>query len=540
MDLTETIKASALDTQQSVRENEWRCITSAKAGKIIPLAYAPLLREDRVSRGRARIRFEMMETAEMLMNGINVTVYAHFIPFLAFDRFNGLDQLNRSYKGEPETEGGSVIPFFETIAYDKAAELFKTMGLHAPQGANVNSSVVEAYNVLVNHRRQARSTKLPKRLKNDTTLAAAFWKNPGMSYIVPDFDQALIDGEVPLNIVNAVMPVRGLGMRSTVTTATNSVSMRESTGLTETYPKGWTDAGSAGLALQVKSKDGGAYPDIWAELQENGITVSLQNIELAKQTAAFAALRKQYAGLDDDYIIDLLMEGVRVPDAQMAQPILLDRKSTLFGYSRRYATDAANLAKSVTTGETVVDLVMRTPPMNTGGIIMITAEVVPEQLYERQEDHFLTTTTVDALPNFTRDFLDPEKVAVVQNSHVDVLHSDPTGTFGYAPLNHEWKRKMPNIGGKYHRQIGDPFDENRQRIWAVEQADPTLTEDFYLATNIHHKVFADQNADAFEITTLGRLDIVGNTVFGKNLEEDTGDYADLLGQVDQGRIDQTA
>ena len=128
---------------------------------------------------------------------------------------------------------------------------------------------------------------------------------------------------------------------------------------------------------------------------------------------------------------------------------------------------------------------------------------------------------------------------MVPNEHVDVDHTSPQATFGYAPLNHQWKRNSYNIGGKYFRPTVDaPFDEDRQRIWANESPNPTLTEDFYLATNLHHKVFADQNTDAFEVSGQARFEIVGNTVFGKGLQEASDHYDQIMATVDTTRIEQ--
>lgn len=537
MKLTETISANALQVEQTLRSDEIRALTSGDAGRVLPLAFAPILREDRVSRGKARIRVETGELGAALMTGINVTAYAHFIPKLAAERFNGLDQLNRAYKGEPETEGGAVVPYFETIAYDRNAALFKTMGIHAKQGAAINSDVVEAYNILINHRRRARSTKLPVRAKNDTSLARAFWKNTAFRHIVPDFDQAAIDGEVALNVVSSLLPVRGLGVTDTPVDATTQSSVKYTGGTSgQAIGNRWV-----GTSVRVpEDPDNPGFPAVFAELQDRGIVLSLQNIEIAKKTAAFARLREQYRGMSDDYIIDLLMDGLRVPDAQLSQPILIDRQSAILGMSKRHATDGANLDKFVTNGATVLDLNVRLPRMNVGGLVLITLEIVPEQMFERQTDAFLALTSPDELPAFTRDFLDPEKVSVVKNKFVDVEHSVPDGTFGYAPLNHEWKRNLAKIGGKFHRQIGDPFVEDRQRIWSVETVDPSLTEDFYLVNELPKTIFADTLADSFEITTLAKLDIVGNTVFGKGLSENAGDYAAIDAKVDDTRIDQGA
>ena len=156
---------------------------------------------------------------------------------------------------------------------------------------------------------------------------------------------------------------------------------------------------------------------------------------------------------------------------------------TFFGSSVGKMVGTAVLSKALapTTGVAQGRLSIRCPQTNTGGIIMITAEIVPEQLYERKKDYFLYATDTDHLPSTLRDELDPEKVSVVKNSHVDVLHSTPDGTFGYSYLNHEWDRNLVNVGGKYIRPVNDAFDEDRQKIWTTEVADPALNADFLLS-----------------------------------------------------------
>jgi hypothetical protein len=541
MNLQETIRTSEVTFPSTVRPDNKRVLTSGQAGKILPIAYVPLLREDRVSRGEMRVRFELMETAERLMNAVNVSVYAHFVPYLASPRFNGMDQLNRSYRGEPEVDGGSVVPFIDTVNFDRASPFWSTLGVHYAQGEAINAFPLEAYNLIVNHRREARSPHLTQRDLDDDTLATAFWKHTSMAHIVPDFDQAMIDGEVPLNIIDNAFPVKGIGVRANSLGNQDGTdfSMREWPDVSRTYDNSFatnTATGDGDIRIET---DASGYPLVFAEMQNNGLVVSLANIELAKQTAAFAKMRSKYQGVDDDFLVDLLMEGIRVPEVAMSQPILLDRKTTIFGQNQRYATDSGNLDESVTNGETWVDLRMRTPRMNTGGVIMITAEVVPEQLFERQKDYYLAAGAVADFPSALADYLDPEKVAVVTNDHSDVLHSTPEGTFGYAPLNHEWKRDLVNVGGKYYRPTTDPAtDEDRQKLWANEAADPALDEDWYLATTLHQKPFVDTVSDPVEIMARGLFTIIGNTQFGKGLQEATDDYDTIMAQVDTDRITQ--
>ena len=87
--LTETIAATPFATQKSRRPDRLRVVTSGKGGKILPVAYVPVLREDRAS-GRVNLRIETTETVETLMNGVNVTAQAWFVPHLALDRFEGV------------------------------------------------------------------------------------------------------------------------------------------------------------------------------------------------------------------------------------------------------------------------------------------------------------------------------------------------------------------------------------------------------------------------------------------------------------------
>jgi hypothetical protein len=511
-----------LTPKRSTRIDQKTVITSGNAGKIIPVACIPLLREDGVKRSRMQIAVEMMETAETLFNGVNVTVNAHLVPKLAFDRFNGMDDLNRSYQGVPREDGETPIPFIETHTFSQADnEFYKTLGMHAQGSATVNRDYIEAYNTVVNFRRKERSSSLSMRTMTDTSLAQAFWNHTTMAHIVPDFDQAIIDGEVALNVVEANIPLRSLGWDN----------YQLSNGEYHKMVLGGTN--------DPNVIDGVVHwgDKIFAELSQNGITVSLSNIEMAKKTQAFAKARSMFQGHDDDYIIDTLMSGIRIPDQAMKQPILLAQQRTQMGYQQRFASDAANLDESVTVGGALVDITMRTPAINTGGIIVVTCEITPEQLFERQKDHYLHNTSVDNYPEFTKNELDPEKVSVVTNSHIDIDHSDPDGIFGYAPLNHEYMRSAPNIGGKYYRpEVDASFDEDRQKIWANETVDPELTEDFYLCNNVHHKVFADSTSDAFEITARGTFEITGNTVFGGALKEATDDYDQVMADVDQTRL----
>lgn len=541
-------KSTPIATVRSNRLHDVRTLTSLPAGKVVPLAVIPLLREDAVKQGRFRFSFEMMETAEILMNAINVDVKAYLVPTLAFDRFQGsMDILNRAYEGVPAIDGGAVIPYIETQAFGPhgSKAVYKYLGLHAAPSTLVNTMYLEAYNQIWNLRAGNRSPDITKRARLEATLAPAFWKHQAFRHIVPDFDQAAIDGEIALNLVSERLPVKGIGVITGSGAAPSSNAAHRTvreTGSASNVVWPGTAAHTLADANILAIKGTGATlaafaPEIYAELQGAGVTVSLSNLELAKKTQAFAKLRAQYSDYDDDYLINLLMDGISIPDQHLAQPILLAEKSTIFGMSKRYASDSGNLTESVVNGMTSLDLSIHVPRIGVGGVIMITAEITPEQLFERQKDPFLHSQTVADLPQYLRDTLDPEKVAVVRNDYVDIDHDTPAATFGYAPLNHEWNMTAPRIGGRFYRPDVDAgFDEDRQRLWAVETQNPVLSQDFYLCTTMHTKPFVVTNQDPFEVVGRGSVIINGNTVFGGALIEASNDYDTVLAEAPVTRI----
>lgn len=532
---------------RSNRVHTARGITSLPAGKMVPIAAVPLLREDAVRSGRLRFTFEMMETAEILMNAVYVSVKAYLVPWSAFTRFDSVDAVNRAYEGTEQYAGGPVQPFVQRETHNAATadDIKVYLGLHAKTGDVVTTAYHEAYNEIWNFRAKNRSPDLATRALTDKSLAPAFWRHEQFKHIVPNFDQALIDGNVALNVVNTQLPVKGIGTYAGSPNAVTRNVWDTNAGAVRSTPT-WV-GGDVTVAAKVAGVGPSATntPQVFAELQANGITVSLANIEMAKKTQAFAQMRTQFNELDDEYLINMLMDGLTIPEQALRQPMLLGEQTTIFGMSKRYASDAANLTESVVNGATAIDMSIQTPRVPVGGIIMIVAEITPEQMFERQADpmyHYPVVAganqhTGGAFPHYLRDTLDPEKVEAVPNRYVDTAHATPAGTFGYAPLNYRWNVMQPRIGGKFWKPTpGGAFDEDRQRLWAVETANPTLGPDFYLCTNMNTSVFVVTNQDPFEAVTQGDFLIEGNTVFGQPLTESVDDYAKVLAKVDQTRL----
>lgn len=537
--------------------------TSFQAGKMVPIAAIPLLREDSVRNGRVRINLQLQETAEVILNPIRVDVRAYLVSHLCDPRFEkSIDQLNRSYAGIPQIDGGDVVPFIETHAYGTfgSKAVYKALGLHAASAKLVNTWYLKAFNLIWNFRAANRSADLTPRSLTDATLAPAFWNHSRFAHIKPDFDAALAEGEVALNVVYDQLNIVGTApvvqsgsafklMPGTTDAAARSLTMT-SAGTGTAWSTGATTTTSdtryhSGLAVDISN--------IAAELATGGITISLANIDLARRTQAFAKLREQYDGhltgdaLDDWLVDEYLMNGVAIPDLAWTQPILLAHQSTVFAQGIRYATDSGNLDESATNGSTFVDLPIRLPKgqrVNSGGVIMIVAEVLPEQMFERQRDPYFHSTEVTDWPEALRDTLDPQKVEEVFNSQIDTSHATPNAVFGFAPMNWEWDMRFPALGGRFAKATADQtFDEDRMRFWAQEVVNPTLSASFYICQDLHQNVFLNGGTagawtDVVDAYALGNVVIEGNTQFGPALIEANGNYEAVADKAPNDRIEQ--
>lgn len=532
---------------RTIREHNLEILTSMQAGKMMPVAAIPLLREDS-ARVRVNFAVEMMETVELLMNSVTVRFAAYLVPMLAFERFQSMDDVNRAYAGEPPRPGLPVVPYIEHMDAPAPGTdpILKYLGKHAREDDQINTSYHEAYNAIWNHRAKNRSPDISLRARLETTLAPAFWHHSQFEHIVPTFDAAIAEGEVALNIVNSRMPIQGLGSENQ-SGEPIGYNVRDfydnSSRIMRGYavkPFGNSAANQANLILESPHGQTGADANniqIFAEMQENGITVSLSNIEMARKTQAFARLRQQYNQHDDDYIIDMLMDGLSIPEQAWRHPILLQEQMSAFGFAKRYATDGGSLTDSVVNGATMVNMNFHAPRCPMGGVIMIVAEALPDQLFERSRDPWLHVETVDDLPHALRDMLDPQPVEAVPNEYIDLDHDAPDGVFGYAPNGYQWNHAHPAIGGKFYRpEVDAPFDEDRQRLWAVETQNPVLSEDFYICRAIHTKPFVDPLSDSFEIAGQGGAAITGLTQFGPALVESEGDWDAVLAKAPTERL----
>ena len=488
--------------------------TSARAGKVMPAGFIPLMPQDTVLSGSSvMITAKMEETERMLANAVHFRAHAYFVSLAALDRFDGLDSVAYAWAGRVGAE--SVVDKF-TYSSATHDDFYHAFGEHIKNGEQVNSIYNEAYNHVVNYRRKQVSISLPERTVTDHDLARSLWGSTAIARIVPDFDQALLEGEVPLNIVNGKFNVSTAAGSGEYVTVQSDID-------------GTRRLNTSGSGVYVNSNTLGGEA-LFAEMAENGVTVSLSTLDAARKTQAFAKLRQQYAGNDDE-LIDMLMRGLEIPNAAYHDPILIGSANGTFGYTQRFASDAANLDTYVTNGETSVSIPLRMPKQPTGGVIVLTYEIIPEPVFDRQADMFLRLDD-DELPNALRDHLDTQQVDVVPNRFVDALHTTPDGTFGYAPMNYHWSRSRVGVGGRYLRTLlSDPSDEDQQNIWSVRTVDPVLDEDAFLVpSDLAHNVFRDTLSDPFIVQVAYNASIEGITQFGGALYEAQGDY-DAVAEV---------
>jgi hypothetical protein len=541
---TETIPMMAQRFKESTRPIEIKNLTSAELGEAVPIT-ASYVGANESGVGNVQMNVQLAETPEPITNAIHATAMTYLVPFTAFSQFNGSEEeAMRRYAGEPSLFTGNVEPFFEknkwynsvneteaTLSSDYAREIdtvvtgqrgesglakfYQTMGMHT-QAENINNSYVQAYNIVQNHRRRARSPQLAERNEFDHRLAEAFWPNSGNSKIVADYDQAVMTGEVTLSGMTGRAYIASEYLNSEATPPKIASEDTTYSATDNFYPTEYgstiTDAG-----------DHYEFSKIWADFSSANPTISLAELAQGELVAKWAQKRAALSGQSAEWIIDLILRGIQPSSAISRLPILVGMSKGIFSMNQRYATDAANLEDSLTNGMVSLNYRCAVPRTKLGGVLITQLECAPEQVWERKKDYFLYTTDVGKMPNALRDHLmieGGEGVEVVTKDHLDVNHSTPDAILGFQPLNEKWKVNDIRVGGKFYRPASDStYVEERARIYSNETSDPALNTDHYLVTNLHKKVFADQVSDALEITAVHDFKLRSDIQFGDRLQE---------------------
>lgn len=547
MAIKNRMKTEPIPVVRQHRPVKVRSFTTFDPGKRVPVVAFGLLQGDSAS-GRLSVAVEMHETHEVLFNRVFARFSAWFIPGPANERFKrNVAFYERSAEGEPITdeEGAETIPFIQTHNFpDGGNPLYRALGIAAKTGTAISTCYIEGYNQVVNYVNRNLSKSITERAVTDTTLAPAVWGASTFSEIVPNFDSGMIAGELPLTIMAAKMPVKGIGLAGAVQTAGTGLSSRESTPADATYARGWIAEGSGGALgsaeaqLAIKANGATNHPDIYVEMAQGGTMVSLANIDQARELKNWARMREQYEGHKDPYIIDRLMGGLEISNQAWFFPMLLDQKMVEIKQLKRMATDGASLEEGVANGIAVTSLGINVPPNPYGGVVMVLAEAIPEQLYERQADAYLTTIDRTKLPQYDADFLNPMPVVEVLNREIDVDHDSPTVRFGYARRNWQWAQNPTRLGGDMYAPNADAATtKERMVVYPTDVENPTLTAEFYLSTTLGKSVFVDTDKEPFRCGIGGVIDVMGLTIIGEvheseaNYDEVRAKYPPLQGDA---------
>lgn len=517
MAIKNRLKTEPIPVVRQSRSLRIRSVTTAKPGKVVPIAAFNLLREDSCT-GRLNVAVEMAETYEVLMNRMMMRLTSVFIPHIAEPRFERSDAIfERSYAGEKKTDDDNavVVPFIETKPFPATAgshAVYKALGLSAKAGALVNTSYEHAYNLYVNYARRMRSNSLPQREVDDTNLAAALWGPSAFSDVVPDFDDGMIAGELPVTVVQGKAPIftdeRGAGQAG----ANDYVSR--------------SSGGTIFFGNQVQDQQ-----QMYADLFGSSVGISLANIDQARELVRFAQWREGYEGHPDEYVIDAMMQGFDIESLQWFEPMVIDTKMVDIPQMRRMATDGGNLEDGVANGVISTSVGVNVPPNRYGGVVMVFAEFLPEQLYERQADPWFTAKAVADLPHYMNDVTNPMPVVQVLNGEVDVDHDQPDELFGYGERNRKWRNWPTRVGGDLYAPNADAATAVARRvIYPTDVENPGLTQEFYLATTLGLTPFVATDKDPLVIAIGGTVGITGLTVIGE-VHESEANYEKVRAQV---------
>lgn len=512
--------------------------TSGRAGQMQIAAYMPLLRGDSAA-GRFTGQFKLSHMPKPIMNRVMLNMQVWFVSHLCHPRFASANELMHSYQEKQIISLGEAPRnpprYFNTYgpterAIIKGSDHFKHLGLHDNQNT-LNDELLDIYSLIYNFRLAAHSTKLARRqyFQENPAQAAkfspAFWVENRFTRVVPDYDKDLVMGAMSLDVAAGQLPVKGIRRvgTGTVDGAANGLFNSTNAGNATTRIGNTTNW----LEFDIR----GATDAIYAEMMGTTIISTLRDIDTARQTQAYAKVRRALAGnnpsgYDADLVIMAeLMQGF-TPMTNLERPVLIDHKVVPFSLHERPATDGPNLEMSTSDGVAQVDLSINVPETDTGGMIMVTYEVVPERIYERQRDPYFNKTAPGDLPNALRDVLRPEPIDTVVNSRLDANHSTPAGLYGYEPMNDQWNREFTRLGGQFFSDTGTEWTEARSSLWLAGVSNPVYSRDHFLVPeNMDHSVFSKTDGPAYEAAFQHDLLVTGITQFGDILAENNGEFA---------------
>jgi hypothetical protein len=549
--------------ERQTRPDSGNMISTGWAGRVTPAGYIPVLRGDSLS-GSFGVDVDLADMPKPLLNAVNLRVQAWFVPKSAHPQFSGMDEFIASYHGETikslAQEDRDPPPFFYTLTEEQSKTashqpLFAHLGISVPDGARINTDLIDAFNLVYNFRLAAHTNKITRRpyavenVVQSCQLPRAFWPTGRFNSVVPDYERAQVVGDLSLDVSAGRIPISGLGrVFNTVPTPETQGTVIERLGtqaegrdhaeLTkETYP--FYEDNPSEWRMRT---DQYGVPQIFGEMSGRYLNTTLADIEKAKATQAFAKLRASYAGNDatgfdnDDAIVAELLQGFNVPEDLFKRPWLLDSKDETFGMVERHASDAPNLNVSVSRGRASASLRLNVPKTNVGGTVVFTIEVLPERIYEAASDEWILSTSVDDLPNALRDGLRPEPVDYVRSRRLDARHDKPDSLYGYEPMNMVWHRENSRLGGRYYQgQYSTGFNEQRAGVWQSTVKNPRFTSDHWLAPwNFPRGVFSDQTAPSFRFVAAHNVQLNGMTQVGDVLAENTDDYASISANAQNG------
>ena len=527
--------------QRSTRNENRQGMSSGFAGKTQLVSYGHLLRGESAS-GRVGIDVNLAEMPRPLLNAVTLNVQAWFVPTSAHPRFSGYDEFMNSYHGEQiralNQPDRDPPPFFDTVAASNVAssELFVGMGLHLAV-PTINTEMIDAFVLVNNFRRAAHSTRIPlwpyasEDIAAATSYPPAFWPSGKRAHMVPDYERALVVGDLGFDIQSGIVPVRNLygGPSDAMTSSTPFKINNSDPAISNDQARGL-----------FYNRDAGD-PRVYADMANIRVNTTLADLDKARTTQTFAKLRAAYAGNDptgyvnDDVIVAELMQGFSVPSEMFSRPWLLDQTTVPFGMVERHASYGPNLDASVSQGGASATLSINVPRQETGGTIIVLIEVLPERLDEAQHDEALAITNVSELPDALRDVQRIEPVDIVKARRIDARHTNPDAAYGFEPMNKVWDRDFTFLGGSFYQpDPSEPFSEQRSAIWQVNVVDPLFTDDHWIVPDdFPQDVFAIPTQPAYELTVNQRIAVSGLTQFGDVLSENQDDYDAVTSENDQ-------
>jgi hypothetical protein len=515
-----------------------------RAGKMQPVGAVQLLGGEGAMLQQS-LFLELDPIPGRLLTEISAQMQIVFVPFQAIHKYRFGDLAGTSPGSDPHAGITEVIR--QKIAAGSAIDLLEAEGAISkacgivPRSISGSKKVTrtlrDAYNVAADFLRKTVYVDAVAPAANNVAVLPAVLGTTALqrlSGVLNPDDH--INGSVQLQLEDAELPVKGIGLNSAMMGTAGTVSIKETGATAAASVTGWGDdtatTSAAGQFVIEQDASNTGFPDIraiFSGAEAGGVSLTdFYNAE--KQDKLTRAMRGMIEADPIGGEQKLIHWAFGMSMETSHYPVVVYDKTIQLTQTSRTATDSegveANTVYQYGTGAISCNVMV--PRSELGGWLITIVQVRPEEVLLSQP-HPTATELWGPVKKISEEFeLDPVPVTV-RDLYADCATADETTVSFYTGHN-ALKRYYANWG--WSRAQDMTKVEDQLAMWQYQIPTSVSPESVIYPATLDHSIFADTTADVVKCNWSGQALISTPMFFGPTPVEEVSaiNDEDLFGE----------